>query len=132
MRRDNCEFVRTTMTIALDMILKESNVKGAIEYVKHRVSDLLQNKLDLSQMIITKGYTKKAEDYDARQGHIELAMKMKKRDPLTAPNVGDRVQYVIIEGPKGMAMADRCEDPLHVLENGASPHHKPASLLPRT
>ena len=59
-------------------------------------------------------------------------MKMKKRDPLTAPNVGDRVQYVIIEGPKGMAMADRCEDPLHVLENGASPHHKPASLLPRT
>ena len=55
MRRDNCEFVRTTMTIALDMILKESNVKGAIEYVKHRVSDLLQNKLDLSQMIMTSG-----------------------------------------------------------------------------
>jgi DNA polymerase delta subunit 1 len=117
-RRDNCEFVRSTMTIALDMILKESNVQGAIDYVKHRVSSLLQNKLDLSQMIITKGYTKKAEDYDSKQGHIELAMKMKKRDPLTAPNVGDRVPYVIIEGPKGMSMCERCEDPLYVLENG--------------
>jgi DNA polymerase delta subunit 1 len=53
--------------------------------VKHKVSQLLQNELDLGQLVITKGYTKKAEDYDAKQGHVELALKMKERDPLTAP-----------------------------------------------
>jgi DNA polymerase delta subunit 1 len=51
-RRDNCEFVRTTMTIALDMILKESNVDGAIQYVKHRVSNLLQNKLEDRKSVV--------------------------------------------------------------------------------
>eukprot|EP01049_Picozoa_sp_SAG25_P016940 SAG25_NODE_4130_length_883_cov_1.383929_2_plen_126_part_00 len=107
-RRDNCELVRNTMTVALDMILKERNgepirrstklfmcaashapllrtVNGAITFVKHKVSQLLQNELDLGQLVITKGYTKKAEDYDAKQGHVELALKMKERDPLTAP-----------------------------------------------
>ena len=47
------------------------------------------------------GYTKKAEDYDAKQGHVELALKMRDRDPNTAPCVGDRIPFVIIEGPKG-------------------------------
>jgi DNA polymerase delta subunit 1 len=93
-RRDNCEFVRQTMTVALDLILLEGKTKEAEEYVKFRVSQLLQDKLDLSQLIVTKGYTKKAEDYENKQGHIELAMKMMKRDPLTAPTVGDRIPYV--------------------------------------
>lgn len=41
-RRDNCQFVRDTMTIALDMIMKEQKTKEAEEYVKFRVSQLLQ------------------------------------------------------------------------------------------
>ena len=55
-RRDNCQFVRDTMTVTLDMIMKEQKVKEAEDYVKFRVSQLLQDKLDLSQLIITKGY----------------------------------------------------------------------------
>ena len=106
-RRDNCEFVRSTMTTALDMLLKERDVDGAIDFVKHRVSQLLQSKLDLGQLIITKGYTKKAEDYDAKQGHVELALKMKERDPLTAPHVGDRIPFVIIQGAKGQVCIRR-------------------------
>lgn len=70
---------------------------------------LLQDKLDLSQLIITKGYTKKASEYDNKQAHIELAMKMLKRDPLTAPNVGDRIPYVICQGPKDANMCDKVE-----------------------
>jgi hypothetical protein len=33
--------------------------------------------------------------------HVELAMRMKKRDPGSAPQVGDRVAYVIIQAAKG-------------------------------
>lgn len=37
------------------------------------------------------------DDYAARQGHVELAKKMRKRDAATAPTIGDRVAYVIIK-----------------------------------
>ena len=58
--------------------------------------------------------TKKASEYDNKQAHIELAMKMLKRDPLTAPNVGDRIPYVICRGPKDANMCDKVEDPMYV------------------
>lgn len=63
------------------------------------ISELLQNKMDISLLVITKSLGKSAdsEGYTAKQAHVELAMRMKKRDPGTAPNVGDRVPYVIIQ-----------------------------------
>ncbi|XP_021899855.1 LOW QUALITY PROTEIN: DNA polymerase delta catalytic subunit [Carica papaya] len=39
------------------------------------------------------------------------------RDPATAPNVGDRVPYVIIKAAKGAKAYERSEDPIYVLEN---------------
>ncbi|XP_058075608.1 DNA polymerase delta catalytic subunit-like [Magnolia sinica] len=40
-----------------------------------------------------------------------------KRDAATAPNVGDRVPYVIIKAAKGAKAYERSEDPIFVLEN---------------
>ena len=42
---------------------------------------------------------------------------MKQRDAGSAPNVGDRVAYVIIKGAKGAAAYEKSEDPIFVLEN---------------
>lgn len=39
-------------------------------------------------------------DYAAKQAHVELASRMKKRDAGSAPSLGDRVAYVIIKGTK--------------------------------
>lgn len=68
-------------------------------YVKSTISDLLQNKVDLSQLVITKALAK--ADYAAKQAHVELASRMKKRDAGSAPTLGDRVAYVIIKGSTG-------------------------------
>lgn len=68
-------------------------------YVKSTISDLLQNKVDLSQLVITKALAK--ADYAAKQAHVELASRMKKRDAGSAPTLGDRVAYVIIKGSSG-------------------------------
>ena len=43
-----------------------------------------------------------SKDYAGKQAHVELAERMKQRDAGSAPNVGDRVAYVIIKGAKGM------------------------------
>ena len=42
---------------------------------------------------------------------------MKKRDAASAPNVGDRVAYVIVRGTKGSKLYERSEDPIWVLQH---------------
>ena len=44
-----------------------------------------------------QGLSQQADDYEGKVAHVELAKKMRKRDPATAPNMGDRVPYVIIK-----------------------------------
>lgn len=72
--------------------------EGAISYAKQQISDLLCNRLDISQLVITKELAK--TDYAGKQAHVELSNKMKKRDAGSAPKLGDRVPYVIIAGAK--------------------------------
>ena len=126
-RRDNCALVREVIQTSLDMILIQQDVQGAIGYVKSQIADLLQNKMDISRLVITKSLNKgaeyalglggKKEDYKVKQAHVELAARMKKRDAGSAPQMGDRVPYVIIAGAKGAANFEKAEDPIYVLEN---------------
>ena len=74
-------------------------------YVKDTISDLLQNKVDMSKLVITKALSKdfeeedeeggpktgKKEQYKGKQAHVELALRMRKRDAGSAPTLGDRV-----------------------------------------
>jgi DNA polymerase delta subunit 1 len=115
-RRDNCRLVQTLIDTCLRKMLIDRDVKGAEEFVKQTISDLLQNKVDMSQLVISKQLAK--ADYAAKQAHVELAEKMRKRDPGSAPALGDRVPFVIVKGLKGAAAYERSEDPLYVLEHG--------------
>jgi len=126
-RRDNCALVREVIQTSLDTILIKQDVEGAINYVKCQIANLLQNKMDISRLVITKSLNKgaeyalglggKKEDYKMKQAHVELAARMKQRDPGSAPQMGDRVPYVIITGAKGAANFEKAEDPIYVLEN---------------
>jgi DNA polymerase delta subunit 1 len=118
-RRDNCLLVRRMVTKVLHKILIERNVPDAIDYVKGTIADLLQNKVDISLLVITKSLGKSADsaDYKAKQAHVELAARMKKRDPGSAPAVGDRVAYVLIQTAKGAPQYEKSEDPIYVLDN---------------
>ena len=93
---------------------------------------MLQNKVDLSLLVITKGLGKRTEakkeegkdgkkevknQYTGKQAHVELANKMKERDEASAPTVGDRVAYVMVKGLKGSKGYEKSEDPLYVLQN---------------
>ena len=141
-RRDNCELVRIVVEKVLKILLVDRNQDEAVRYCKGVISDLLQNKIDISLLIISKSLSKKSEEggsdeeqggqadkktnksgkvkstiYQAKQAHVELAEKMRKRDPGTAPNIGDRIQYVIIKGEKGSKNYENSEDPIYVLEH---------------
>lgn len=65
-------------------------------YAKQTIADLLQNRIDMSQLVITKALAKSGNgchhldsarlltscvpDYAAKQAHVELAERMKQRD----------------------------------------------------
>ncbi|KAF2758969.1 DNA polymerase delta catalytic subunit [Pseudovirgaria hyperparasitica] len=114
-RRDNCRLVQTVIETSLRMLLIDRDVSGASDFVKETISDLLQNKIDMSNLVITKALSK--ETYDGKQAHVELAKRMKDRDSGSAPALGDRVAYVIIKGPAGAKNFEKSEDPIYVLEN---------------
>ncbi|KAK6128262.1 hypothetical protein DH2020_038000 [Rehmannia glutinosa] len=112
----------------------DRDVPGAAEYVKSTVSDLLMNRMDTSLLVITKGLKKPEAEYGVKTAHAEVAARMREdftlliciflvtlelpseRDAATAPNVGDRVPYVMIKAAKGVKVHERSEDPARVLE----------------
>ncbi|KAG8744183.1 DNA-directed DNA polymerase delta [Ceratobasidium sp. 414] len=95
-RRDNCRLVQTVIETCLRKLLIDRDVKGAEEYTKQVIADLLQNRIDMSQLVITKALAK--ADYAGKQAHVELAERMRQRDA-------------------GAAAYEKSEDPLYVLDH---------------
>lgn len=116
-RRDNSPLVANLINTCLKFILIDRDPMGAVDHAKEVISDLLCNRVDISELVITKELTRTAEEYAGRQAHVELAERMRKRDAGSAPNLGDRVPYVIIKATKGVAAYMKSEDPIFVLEN---------------
>ena len=114
-RRDNSPLVANLMNTCLQKLLINRDPTAAVDHAKGIISDLLCNRIDISQLVITKELAK--SDYAAKQAHVELAAKMKKRDPGSAPKLGDRVPYVIIAAAKNTPAYQKAEDPVYVLEN---------------
>lgn len=67
-RRDNCALVQEVVNNCLKKILIERSYEEAIEYIKKVVSDLLQNRVDLSLLVITKGIGKKEVTAQTKKG----------------------------------------------------------------
>lgn len=118
-RRDNCRLVGKVMDTALKKILIERSKEKAIAFVHEQLALLLQNKIDMSYLIISKSLGKggEASDYHGRQAHVELMLKMRWRNPWTAPQGGDRVPYVIVKSHKTAKNFEKSEDPIYALEN---------------
>jgi DNA polymerase delta subunit 1 len=95
-RRDNSPLVSNLIGVCLQKLLIERDPQGAIDYAKQTISDLLCNRIDISHLVITKELTKTDKEYSAKQAHVELANKMRKRDPGSAPHLGDRVPVSIL------------------------------------
>ena len=74
----------------------------------------------MGKRLDSKSDKKDTNSYQARQAHVELAERMRKRDAATAPHIGDRVAYVMIQTAKGARGYEKSEDPLYALNNGLS------------
>jgi len=120
-RRDWCDLVRQVEEQCLDLMLREGNegVEKAQTLVKDTVQKLRQGKLDTRLLVLTKALSREG-DYKAKMPHVTLCEKLRKRDPLSAPRVGDRVQFIYVSKDKAPAY-ERAEDPIYALNNGLAP-----------
>ena len=101
-RRDNAPIVKDVFGGALDLLLSGHTVKEAQGFVKNILLDVLNNRVPIEKFILSKALR---DDYKNPEqiAHRVLADRMAVRDPGTAPNVGDRIQYVYVDENKGAA-----------------------------
>jgi len=117
-RRDWSDLVRQGLEHTLQLLLRADGGDGeadAIAYVRGLSVELKQNKVDFRSLVISKSLGR--DEYATKMPHVEVAEKLRKRDPANAPRLGDRVSFLVLAGAAKSKVFERAEDPLYALEN---------------
>jgi hypothetical protein len=126
-RRDNAPIVKTIFGGAMKMLLDKRDVDGAFKFVKDKCLELVEGKVSLGQLTVTKSLR---ADYanPLSIAHKVLADRITQRDPGNAPAAGDRIGYVYISPKSGQEacklQGDRIETPMYVKDNSLIPDYK--------
>lgn len=124
-RRDFAPIVSKCQKNVLVKLCKEHDVQGAIEYARGVVIQLLENKIPLEELTMSKKLTRKPEDYKNPAPHTELAKRLQRTQPAhIAPKTGDRIDFVIRPGFKGEKTCMRAVTPEDVRCGLASPDNR--------
>jgi len=100
-RRDNAFINSATQNECIRILLKENDIPKIERFIISRIKDLLLGRVDISELVITKGLAKTDEQYakgGSKQQHVELKKRMAKRAKFTGevvPETGDRVPFII-------------------------------------
>jgi DNA polymerase elongation subunit (family B) len=120
-RRDNAPIVKDVFGGALDILMQERDIKKAQYFVNEMLAKVLQNEVPLEKFVVSKSLRDDYKNPD-QIAHRVLADRMAKRDPGTAPKVGDRIQYLYVaEKSKGAKQGDRIEELDYVRKNKLTP-----------
>ena len=122
-RRDNAPIVKDVYGGIIDILMKEQNMERAISFLKNYLQDLIDEKIPLEKLIITKSLNSNYKNPQQIAQKV-LADRMGQRDPGNKPSVGDRVPYVYIHNPDKKALqGDRIEHPVYMKQNGIKPDY---------
>ena len=122
-RRDNAPLLKVIYSGAIDMLINKRDVAGAADFVRQKVQELVDGRVKLSQLTITKSLA--AEYAASPPAHKVLADRITARDPGNAPSSGERIGFVYVKPPAGQAASklqgDRVETPAWIIEHGLVP-----------
>ena len=114
-RRDNCPYVREVCKDILETILETSDPLPSIEKARKAAKDLKAGLVPMEKLLMSKQL---GADYKSKSlAHVSVVQKMRERVPGSEPQQGDRVPFVIVQGPKNAKMFERAEDPQYVREH---------------
>ena len=116
-RRDNAPIVKVVVGGIINEIINKRSAKGAVEYAKKTLGQILSNKYAIDKFIITKTLREKYADR-TRIVQAVLADRMAKRDPGNKPLPNDRIPYAYIQVDHEVDLqGDRVEHPDFIKKN---------------
>ena len=116
-RRDNAPIVKDIYGGIIDILMKEKNIKNAIDFLKSCLQNIVEEKYPIDKLIITKSLR---TGYKNPQSiaHKVLADRITARDPGNKPSSGDRIPFVYINTSNKKALqGEKIETPTYILEN---------------
>jgi len=121
-RRDNANIVKIVYADIISVLMSEKNIALSIERLQSHIQRLLDHKVPLRDLIISKSL--RSHYADPQQiVHKVLADRMADRDPGNKPQANDRIPYVYIDvGDKPITVqGDRVEHPDYIREHNLKP-----------
>ena len=108
-RRDTVPYVTKLTLKVLDILLLEGDIDKALKEEFSVLSDLVDNKLPLEDLVVSKSV---AANYKVAQPHIAARNKQAARGE-EVPPVGGRMPFIICMGKSmaGLGLTDRAEHP---------------------
>jgi hypothetical protein len=124
-RRDYAAIVKTVYGGAIKILLNNRGsdaVQEAATFVKKWVADMMDNKVSLNQLMLTKSLRSEYKTATP-PAHKQLANRITARDPGNAPASGDRLSFIYFKPPAGFkgSQGDRVETPAFMKANGLKP-----------
>ena len=120
-RRDFAPIVSKTQKEVLIRLCKQNNVQGAIDYARQVVLQLLENRVSIEDLTMSKQLTRRPQDYKNPAPHTELAKRLQATQPAhIAPKTGDRIDFLIRPGYRGEKTCMRAVTPEDVREGRES------------
>jgi DNA polymerase delta subunit 1 len=115
-RRDNCPYVREVCKDILDLILGSNDPLPPIQRARQAAKDLKAGEVPMEKLMMSKQL---GSDYKSKSlAHVAVVEKMRERAPGSEPQQGDRVPFVIVQGPRNARMFEKAEDPQYVRDHG--------------
>jgi DNA polymerase delta subunit 1 len=117
-RRDSAPIVKDIYGGVIDILMKEQNIQKAIEFLKQSLQDLVDERVPMDKLIITKSLRSGYKNPKSI-AHKVLADRIAARDPGNKPTSGDRIPFVYtVSSNKKALQGEKIETPSYVVEHG--------------
>uniref|UniRef100_A0A6P4FM18 DNA polymerase zeta catalytic subunit n=2 Tax=Drosophila rhopaloa TaxID=1041015 RepID=A0A6P4FM18_DRORH len=117
-RRDGCPAVAKMLEKVLRLLFETQDVSQIKQYVCRQFTKLLSGKANLQDLIFAKEF-RGLNGYKptACVPALELTRKWMQKDPRHVPRRGERVPFIIVNGPPGMQLIRLVRSPHDILAN---------------
>jgi DNA polymerase elongation subunit (family B) len=115
-RRDSCDYLKDTYGGILTILMKENNLKKALEFLDKSLYNLIDGKVSTDKLMITKALR---SDYKnpTQIAHKVLADRIGARDPGNKPKPGDRMKFLhIVSNKKKALQGEKIETPEFIIQ----------------
>ena len=116
-RRDNAPIVKDVYGGVIDILMKERDIKKALDYVDKCLQELVDGTVPIEKLIITKSLRSFYKN-PKQIAHKVLADRIAEREPGNKPTSGDRIPFVYVVNPNKKALqGEKIETPTFIRDN---------------